>query len=70
MQGIYNYTPETNQILGYVLLQLSVCTVCATYNVISHVKYVLYLYIGTSRSVQQWRTHEFCSGGGGFNKCS
>ena len=37
--------------LGYTVLQLFLFTVCATCNVISPVKYVLYLYISISRSL-------------------
>jgi hypothetical protein len=46
MHGIYNYIPATNQCCN-----CSVFTVCATCNVISPVKYVLYFYISTSRSM-------------------
>jgi hypothetical protein len=44
MHGIYNYIPETQHVT-------TVFTVCATRNVISPVKYVLYFYISTSCSM-------------------
>jgi len=37
--------------LGYVVLQLFLFTICASCNVISHVRYVLYIYISTLRSL-------------------
>jgi hypothetical protein len=37
--------------LGYIVLQISVFTICAACNVISQVKYVLYFYISTSRNM-------------------
>ena len=43
--------PKQTIFLVYAVMQLSVFTVCATRNVASHVKYVLYLYISTSRSM-------------------
>ena len=52
MQGIYNYLPETNHVSTvYKRCSCSEFTVCATCNVISPVKYVLYFYISTFRSV-------------------
>jgi len=57
MQSIYNYITETNHVstvytVAAVLylqsvLHVMLFTVCATCNVISPVKYVLYLYIST-----------------------
>jgi hypothetical protein len=54
IQVVHNYVPETNHvsIVHTYSCSCSVFTVCATCHVISHVKYVLYLYISTSRSVQ------------------
>ena len=49
MQGIYSYVPETRRF--HKCCSRFVFTVCATLNVISHVKCVLYFYIGTFRSM-------------------
>ena len=49
------HTPKQTMFLQYIHVQCCSCsvfTVCATCNVIPHAKYVLYLYISTSRSVQ------------------
>ena len=43
MQGIYNYIPETNHVS--IVYSCSVFTICATRNVMSLVKCVLYFYI-------------------------
>ena len=43
MRGIHNYIPET--------CRCNVFTICATYNVMSLVKYIMYFYISTSRSM-------------------
>ena len=53
IQGVYNYVPETNHVsrVHIQCCRCSVFTVCATCNVIYHVKYVLYLHISTSRSM-------------------
>jgi disulfide bond formation protein DsbB len=52
MHGIYNYIPETNHVTEvHGVASCSIFTLCATCNVISPVKYVLYLYISTSRSL-------------------
>ena len=48
MQGIYIYTPQTNHVSR--VCNCSVFTICATCNVIWHVKHVLYLYISPFRS--------------------
>ena len=48
MQCIYNYIPETNHVSRVHSYSCSVFTVCATCNVISPVKYVLYFYISPS----------------------
>jgi hypothetical protein len=44
MQGIYNYEPETNIFLGYILLRYSVVTVSGTRNVISYVEHSVVLH--------------------------
>ena len=46
MQDIYNYIPETNHVS-----RVCSVTICATCNFISPVKYVLYFYISTFRSM-------------------
>ena len=51
MQGIYNNIPETNNIYGIYCCSFSVFTIGDTCNVISTVKYVLFFYINTLRSV-------------------
>jgi len=51
MQGIYKYIPETNHVSRVQCCICSVFTICATCNVISPMKYVLYFYISTSRSM-------------------
>jgi ABC-type amino acid transport system permease subunit len=52
MQGIYNAISDTNHVFcGIQCYSCSVFTVCATCNVISPVKYVLYFYISIFRSV-------------------
>jgi len=53
MYGIHNYIPETKHIsrVHNVAAVLYLRTVCATCNVISPVKYVLYLYISTFLSM-------------------
>ena len=51
LHGIYNYIPETNHVSRvYYVAAVPLFTICATCNVISPVKYVLYFYISTFRS--------------------
>ena len=51
MQGVHNYMPEKKSCFyGIHCCSCSVFTICATRNVISPVKYVLYFYISTFRS--------------------
>ena len=54
MQGIYNHIRAANHVSRAQILSCScsVFTVCAACNVISHVKYAVYLYISTSRSLR------------------
>ena len=50
MQATYNYIPETTHISRvYSVFSCSVFIICATCNVISHMKRVVYCYISTSR---------------------
>ena len=52
MQGIYNYIPGINHVfLGVQFCSCSVFTIYASCNVISLVKYALYFYISTFRSM-------------------
>jgi hypothetical protein len=53
LHGIYSDVPKTNHVSTvYVYCcSYSVFTVCATWNVILLVKYVLFFYISTSRSM-------------------
>jgi hypothetical protein len=55
MQGIYSYAPETNHVPS--VRSCSVFTICATCNVISPMKYVLYFYIWGPLMVAQWLRH-------------
>ena len=50
MQVIYNYISETDHVSRVYSVA---ATTCATRNVISPMKYVLYLYISTSLSMCQ-----------------
>jgi hypothetical protein len=52
MEGIYNYIPETNHVSRVQSVACgAVVTIFAACNVISSVKYVLYFYISTFRSM-------------------
>jgi len=51
MQGIYNCIPKTNHVSRVYSVAAVLYVVCAACNVISHMKYVLCLYISTSPSL-------------------
>ena len=71
-QGFYNYRPETHHD-SWVHVQCCSCslfTVYATCNVISNIKYVLYLYISTSRCMCASVAYLGILFRGGFNKFS
>ena len=52
--------------LEYIVLQLSVFTVCATCNVTEPMKYVLFFYISTVRSMCAVPNTAFLGRGGQF----
>ena len=62
MHGIYNYIPAKNHVSRVYPVAAVLCLQCATCNVISHVKYVLDLYISIFRSLcGVVQTAVFCS---------